>query len=126
MHVLLVEPDIISAKAYKAQIESAGHSVDHAKSAQSAIRSADKKRPDVVVLEVNIARHNGIEFLYEFCSYTEWQSIPVVVLTARASRFDKYQVLKDHLSVAELCDKAQADSRRLVEVISSYAEKPSE
>jgi len=30
-------------------------------------------------LELQLASHNGIEFLYELRSYNDWQSIPVII-----------------------------------------------
>ena len=37
--------------------------------------------PDVVVLELQLPGHNGVEFLYEFRSYPEWLHVPVVLHT---------------------------------------------
>jgi DNA-binding response OmpR family regulator len=55
--------------------------VVHARSAQAAVHEADQQMPDLVVLELQLPRHNGVEFLYEFRSYAEWQHIPVLVHT---------------------------------------------
>jgi two-component system OmpR family response regulator len=51
--------------------------------AQTAIAAADKQLPDVVVMELVLPAHNGIEFLYEFRSYPEWASIPVVLFSSQ-------------------------------------------
>lgn len=79
--ILLVEPNRALAKVYTDAFTTEGYAVTHAVSAQSAIDAADKSSPDVVVLELQLPRHNGIEFLHEFRSYPEWSSVPVVVLT---------------------------------------------
>ena len=81
MNILLVEPDNIEAATYRAALEREGHKVAHARSAQAAVHEADQKQPDVVVLELQLPRHNGVEFLYEFRSYAEWLELPVVVHT---------------------------------------------
>ncbi len=47
-----------------------------------AAEHANAVRPDCVIMEVSLAQHSGIEFLYEFRSYVDWQSIPVVVFTS--------------------------------------------
>lgn len=80
MHILLVEPDTLLAKYYSKALERVG-SVVVAHSSQDAITLADERKPDVIVLETQIARHNGLEFLYELRSYQEWQDIAVVVHT---------------------------------------------
>ena len=79
MHVLLLEPDAVQAACYREALERAGHEVSHALSAQGAVQAADAHLPDVVVLELQLQAHNGIEFLYEFRSYQEWLHVPVVI-----------------------------------------------
>jgi DNA-binding response OmpR family regulator len=79
MRILLIEPDRLAAITLADMFKRAGHEVQHAISAQMAVQSADEATPDVVVLEMQLPRHNGVEFLYEFRSYSEWQHIPVIV-----------------------------------------------
>lgn len=79
--VLLIEPDAVLADVYTCALEREGYRVDWCAHAQDAISAADNKRPDVVVLEMQLAGHGGVEFLYEFRSYPEWRSIPVVLQT---------------------------------------------
>jgi DNA-binding response OmpR family regulator len=81
MVILLIEPDIRLAGLYRRALEQAEHNVSWARQAQSAVHAADDKKPDLVLLELQLSAHNGIEFLYEFRSYTEWKDIPVILLT---------------------------------------------
>lgn len=81
MKILLIEPDKVLAENYLYVLKRAGHSVNWQRSAQSAINDADNETPDLVVVELQAPSHNGIEFLYEFRSYAEWQDIPAVVLS---------------------------------------------
>jgi len=80
--ILLVEPDRLLAETYLKALAGDGHEVVAAAGAQAAISAADAARPDLVVLELQLVEHSGIEFLYEFRSYPEWQAIPVLVHTA--------------------------------------------
>ena len=79
--VLLIEPDRPLAKTYEAALKRDGHKVRSVPSAQEAIQDADKYSPDAVVLELQLIGHSGVEFLYEFRSYTDWQDIPVLIHT---------------------------------------------
>ncbi len=79
--ILLIEPDRVLAETYKKTFESAGHNVATASNAQSAITAADTVKPDVVLLELQLINHSGIEFLYEFRSYDDWRSVPVIILS---------------------------------------------
>lgn len=79
--VLLIEPDRALAHTYRDMLASRGYSVVVAHHAQDAIGCADAQAPDVVVADVQLGAHNGLEFLYEFRSYAEWANVPVVLLT---------------------------------------------
>lgn len=81
MNVLLVEPDRALAKTYCRALEQAGHNVMWEQKAQTAVHRADQQAPDAVVLELQLARHNGVAFLYEFRSHPDWKDTPVVVHT---------------------------------------------
>jgi len=119
MNILLVEPDLFLGKIYKQALENLGNEVAWAKSAQQAVALADDNKPDVVVLEIQMPRHNGIEFLYEFRSYPEWQSIPVILHTLASystnwiESFDDLGVL-DYLYKPATSLKQLADSVRRV------------
>jgi len=81
VNVLIVEPDGLLGSIYQKVLESAGHRVVWSTGAQGAITLADVTTPDVVVLELQLRGHSGIEFLYEFRSYPEWQAIPIILHT---------------------------------------------
>jgi CheY-like chemotaxis protein len=79
--VLLIEPNRALGQTYLKALEHAGHRVCHVTGAQEAIQAADEREPDIVLLEMRLAVHDGVEFLHEFRSYAEWQKIPVVLNT---------------------------------------------
>ncbi len=80
-HILLIEPDMLLANSIRQYLKSLGHSLQWRSSAQSAINGADETLPDIVILELQLPGHSGIEFLYEFKSYPEWQAVPVIILS---------------------------------------------
>lgn len=81
MNILLIEPDLPLAQTYTTALKSDGHQTNHVVNAQGAVHQADSRKPDLVILEIQLVGHNGLEFLYEFRSYPEWQSIPVILHT---------------------------------------------
>ncbi len=80
--ILLVEPDSIIGTALKTALEGAGFKVTHVLTAQEAVIEADAKTPDLVILELQLVSHSGIEFLCEFRSYSDWDQIPVVIYSS--------------------------------------------
>lgn len=78
-HILVVEPDTVLAGIMHQYLLGMDFEVGVSHTAQKAIAYSDNQRPDVVVLELAIPGHNGIEFLQEFRSYSDWTHIPVVI-----------------------------------------------
>ena len=80
-HVILIEPDVIQAELYTAALEQEGWTIAHVTTAQAAIHAADEQLPAAVVLELQLSGHSGVEFLYEFRSYSEWLDVPIILHT---------------------------------------------
>ena len=118
-NVLLIEPDALIAATYKSVLEHAGYIVDRRATAQSAVTQADAVRPDIVILELQLVRHNGLEFLYEFRSYADWRAIPVVILSnVPVSAFnDSWNVLARGIGVSIYLYKPRTSLKRLLRVI---------
>lgn len=106
MNVLLVEPDVLLAELYERSLQPAGHEVASVRGAQQAVMAADETPPDIVILEPLLALHNGVEFLYEFRSYTEWSGIPIVLLTRNAAAFEsRYRMMQAELGICQIVAK---------------------
>lgn len=89
MNVLLVEPDRVLAETMLAAFKNTKHTAVWKRTAQMALDALDNKLPDLIILEIQLGLHNGIEFLYEIRSYPEWQNIPVIVHTLNANALDE-------------------------------------
>jgi len=81
MNILILEPDRKVSLVYQRALTAAGHNVRIEHHAQDAITSIDKSQPDIVIVELQLIRHGGMEFLYELRSYSEWLSMKVILLT---------------------------------------------
>ena len=79
--ILLLETDHLLAKNLRQFLKNSGYEVDWQVDPQAAIESADTVPPDAIVLDLMLAQHSGIEFLYEFRSYPEWQNLPVIIFS---------------------------------------------
>jgi DNA-binding response OmpR family regulator len=82
MKILLLEPNRLQAQQYQRFLESEGYQVFWSENAQDGIAIADTERPDLIIVELLLAGHSGIEFLYEFRSYADWLDTPVIVLSS--------------------------------------------
>jgi DNA-binding response OmpR family regulator len=79
--ILMVETDKLIADNLSCYLEKSGHQVDWQLDLQAAINSADRQRPDLVLLDLMLCGRSGVEFLYEFRSYPDWQNVPVVLFS---------------------------------------------
>ncbi len=118
--VLLIEPDLLLARTYVAALQTSGHRVDACASAQAAIITADKHTPDVVVMEMQLIAHSGVEFLYEFRSYADWQQVPLIILThVPPSEFTgSRDVLRHDLGVHTYLYKPHTSLHKLITTVS--------
>jgi DNA-binding response OmpR family regulator len=119
-NILLIEPDRILADTFCRALEKAGHKVSVCAGAQAAVLAADRVKPDLVILELQLVEHSGIEFLYEFRSYPDWQNIPAIVFSQvpPAEFNNNHEILKNELNVTSYLYKPQTTLTQLTSVIS--------
>jgi DNA-binding response OmpR family regulator len=91
--LLLIESDALLAAGAIKVLKKAGHSVDWQVDPQAALDKADKDLPELIILDIMLAGHSGVEFLYEFRSYADWRRIPVVIFCSLSA-----EELKEALS----------------------------
>jgi DNA-binding response OmpR family regulator len=117
--VLLIEPDRLLAKTYQAALKNSGHQVRIATNSQDAINLADKITPDVVVLELQLVGHSGVEFLYEFRSYPDWQDVPVLIHShvPYLALKDGWPILNEQLGVSDYRYKPSTSLEKLISSI---------
>lgn len=77
--ILLVEPDKQLAETIRKYLAKHGLEVVVAHGAQEAVTLADKSRPELIVLEIAMSKHNGVAFLQELRSYDDWRELPVII-----------------------------------------------
>jgi DNA-binding response OmpR family regulator len=120
--ILLIEPDRLLARIYFDALVAAGHKVQICATAQAGIFCADDIKPDIVLLELQLVAHSGIEFLYEFRSYPDWQDIPVIVTTnVPAGEFaGSWKLLRDQLAVSQYLYKPLTSLQRLLRTVNDF------
>jgi DNA-binding response OmpR family regulator len=122
MNIILLEPDKLLGEIYTAALTAAGHSIRPVVSAQAAVHRADTDMPDLVISELQLPRHNGVEFLYEFRSYAEWLHIPVIVQTfVPPHELQRAAILSRELGVVRTLYKPETTLQQLVAVVRKVA-----
>lgn len=100
--VLLIESDRLLALNVQRVLTKAGHKVNWQVDPQAALDIADIQEPSLIIIDLVLAGHGGIEFLYEFRSYPDWRKVPVVVFSSLSVE-ELHDVLEgfEHLNITE-------------------------
>lgn len=125
-HVLLIEPNTLLSALYTESLTKVGFSVAAVTSAQAAINATDEHTPDVIIMELQIPRHNGVEFLHELRSYTEWRHLPVIVHTALTpgNLADSEEALRQDFNVAVILYKPTTTLGTLIKAVQEQLGQP--
>ena len=84
MRILLVHHDMWLRQLYAEALQSFGVLVQQVSSAQQCVTALDSDdQMDVVIVSLDLPKHNGIEILHEMQSYQDWQRIPIIALSTR-------------------------------------------
>lgn len=120
-HILLIEPDVVLGKTIASALSGAGYVVHQCRTAQEAVSIADTTNFDLVICELLLVSHSGIEFLYEFRSYVDWQDIPVIIFSVvPPTEFNTSRdVLINELLVKEYFYKPNTSISQLIHYIDS-------
>lgn len=125
MNILLVEPDRVLGQSAKEALEAFGYKVLWRRSAQTALDALDENdenRIDILVLELQLGTHNGVELLYEIASYPEWKQIPVIVHSINPKvQDDTFAEAFSQLQVREILYKPTTNSAKLVNTVKQFA-----
>jgi two-component system sensor histidine kinase RpfC len=86
VHVLVADDNLLNQRVITRMLEQAGHQVTIASDGEAALDLIDAKVPDIVLMDVNMSRMNGIEAtkLYR-ASSLDLPHLPIVGLTADAT-----------------------------------------
>ncbi len=116
--VLLIEPDKILASNVISALQRKKHAIDWQVDPQAALDDADNKLPDVIILDLVLANRGGVEFLYEFRSYPDWQKVPVIVFSSlSAEELRGILTGLEHLSIVALHYKPNTRLSELVKTV---------
>lgn len=128
LNILLVEDDNLDAKTVRRAFEKSGFSnrltrTCDGQDALDLIRGegtyADAYDPDLVLLDLNMPRKNGVEFLRDIRADKNLRHLPVVVLTTSGEKRDRMEsynlgvagyILKplDFSQFVQVCSAVQA------------------
>jgi two-component system KDP operon response regulator KdpE len=88
--ILVIDDEVQIRRFLKIGLESQGFAVCEAGSGEEGMTQTVMKKPDIILLDLNLPDANGIDVLKKL---REWYTAPVIVLTVRESEQDKVDLL---------------------------------
>ena len=81
--VLLVDDDDLMRRGMRQALEQDGWQVAEAENGRVALARLSESPPDIIMLDLMMPEMDGFEFLVEMRSRSEWNDLPVLVVTAK-------------------------------------------
>lgn len=92
MRVLLIEDDLIEKMKFEKTMKGhdSGHYMVTVKNGEEAIEflAQNKELPDLIFLDLNMPKMNGLEFLQILREHKSWCYLPTVILTTSMNTKD--------------------------------------
>lgn len=88
--ILIIDDEIQIRRFLRVGLESRGYRVFEAERGEDGITLTVMKKPDIILLDLNLPDMSGIQVLKKL---REWYHAPVIVLTVRESEHDKIELL---------------------------------
>ena len=92
--ILIVEDEVVQLTALARRLKSAGFEVVAARDGLTAISTARKEQPDLIVLDLGIPAGDGFVVLHRLAMLINTGTIPVIVLSSRTPIGNRDAALK--------------------------------
>lgn len=87
--ILLIEDDVDLYSLLKYNLEKEGFQLVGANTGRGAVELCLRERPDLVILDIMLPDSDGLDICKRIRKHTEFQSAPIIFITARASETDR-------------------------------------
>lgn len=91
--VLIVEDNDLNRKLFHDLLETRGYNIIETAEGMEAIGLAERHRPDLIIMDIQLAEVSGIEVTKWLKENDDLKSIPVVAVTAFAMKGDQERIL---------------------------------
>lgn len=92
--ILFIDDDSFLRKVYQSELHDKGYEVLVAVDGEDGMEQAQKKLPDLIILDLIMPKKNGFEFLADMQLVPALHAIPVIVLSNLAQSDDQEHALR--------------------------------
>ena len=87
--ILIVDDEPFNVDLLEQELEDQGFDTWSAASGQEALIALDSEQPNLVLLDWQMPGMSGIEVLQQMRAASQWQRLPIIMVTARGTTEDK-------------------------------------
>lgn len=124
LKVLLVEDNLIEIMKMKRTISllKLKHTIHEAKNGEEALQFLEDRSniPDIILLDLNMPKINGIEFLKIIKSNDDLKHIPTIILTTSSNQKDLLECYRTGMSGYVLKPLKYEDYVKKIETVLAY------
>jgi len=84
--ILIVDDDPAIRKFVQVNLEARGYAVVTAENGENGVQTAEKEKPDLVLLDIVMPEMDGFEVCRRI---RQWSQVPVIMLSAREGENDR-------------------------------------
>ena len=95
MKILIVEDNEDNLKLFNIIVESGGHTAILARDGEEAVETAKREIPDIILMDIQMPKMNGIKAAKILKSEQSTAKIPIIALTAYAMIEEKEKLGKE-------------------------------
>jgi two-component system chemotaxis response regulator CheY len=119
MKLLVIDDDPVATAVYRKRFEAEGFDVEVAADGAEGLIAAQSCSPDVVLLDLDMPRVNGIDWLVAVRDDRRFENLPIVVLTAGAISWQERAAR--YADVVRVLPKAKTTPAILVNAVRAAA-----
>ena len=119
-HILIAEDEEFLVRALKDNLEAEGCSVDAAMNGEEAMAAIQKKKPNLILLDLLMPKKDGFYVLEEVKKNPEWKLIPVLVLSNLGGDAEIKKALE--IGADDYFVKSQHPIEEVIEKVKEYLE----
>jgi two-component system KDP operon response regulator KdpE len=92
--LLLIEDDKDSVRAMAVRLKSEGYNLVVASDAISAISTARKEKPDLIILDLGLPGGDGFVVMQRLRSNYDLMMVPIIVVTAKDPKYNEPEAIQ--------------------------------
>jgi chemosensory pili system protein ChpA (sensor histidine kinase/response regulator) len=112
--IMIVDDSITIRKITEALLRAHDYEVITAKDGMHALEVLNNKRPDIMLLDIEMPRMDGFELLSNLRNSEEWQALPVIMISSRTGK--KHRRYAEKMGVNKFMGKPYQEAELLTSI----------